>query len=53
MADKHIKSVNLLPEFLRTNKNSKFLSSTIDQFIQKPQLERLDGYIGSTQTVNL
>ena len=52
MADKQIKSVNLLPEFLRTNKNSKFLSSTIDQFIQKPQLERLDGYIGSTQTVN-
>jgi hypothetical protein len=52
MADKHIKSVNLLPEFLRTNKNSKFLSSTIDQFIQKPQLERLDGYIGATQTVN-
>jgi hypothetical protein len=48
MADKNIKSVNLLPEFLRTTKNSKFLSSTIDQLIQKPQLERLDGYIGST-----
>jgi len=50
MADKNIKSVNLLPEFLRTTKNSKFLSSTIDQLIQKPQLERLDGYIGSTNT---
>lgn len=51
MADKIIKSVNLLPEFLRTDKNSKFLSSTIDQLIQKPQVERLDGYIGDTETV--
>jgi hypothetical protein len=51
MADKIIKSVNLLPEFLRTSKNSKFLSSTLDQLIQKPQLERVDGYIGSTLTV--
>jgi len=51
MADKIIKSVNLLPEFLRTDRNSKFLSSTIDQLIQKPQVERLDGYIGDTETV--
>jgi len=50
MADKIIKSVNLLPEFLRTDRNSKFLSSTIDQLIQKPQVERLDGYIGDTET---
>ena len=52
MADKIIKSVELLPEFLRTNKNSKFLSSTLDQLIQKPQLERIDGYVGSTLTVS-
>lgn len=52
MADKIIKTVNFLPEFLRTGKNSKFLSSTIDQLIQKPQLERLDGFIGSTRTPN-
>ena len=50
MADKKISAVNLLPEFLKTEKNKKFLSSTIDQLIQKPQLERLDGYVGSTQT---
>jgi len=50
MADTIIKSVNLLPEFLQTAKNTKFLSSTIDQLIQKPQLERLDAYIGSTNT---
>ena len=50
MAEKSIKSINLLPEFLRTEKNSKFLASTIDQLIQKPQLERIDGYVGSTLT---
>jgi len=50
MAKKPIKSINLLPEFLRTNKNSKFLSSTIDQLIQPAELERLDGFIGSKLT---
>ena len=52
MADKIIKSVKFLPEFLQTPKNAKFLSSTIDQLIRKPELERLDGYIGSTRTPN-
>lgn len=47
---KKIKSVDLLPEFLRTDKNSKFLSSTIDQLIEPPQIERLDGFIGSKLT---
>ena len=51
-ANKTISSVNLLPEFLRTDKNSKFLSSTIDQLIQPTQLERIDGYVGSTLTPN-
>ena len=46
------KSVNLLPEYLRTDKNSKFLSSTIDQLIQTPQVERVDGYVGSKITPN-
>lgn len=50
MADK--KSVNLLPEYIRSDKNSKFLSSTIDQFIQTPKLERIDGYVGSLLTPN-
>ena len=48
MADK--KSINLLPEFLRTDKNAKFLSSAFDPLIQTPQLERIDGYIGSKIT---
>ena len=46
------KSVNLLPEYLRTDKNSKFLSSTIDQLIQTPQVERLEGFVGSKITPN-
>lgn len=50
MAKKPIKSIDLLPEFLRTDKNRKFLSSTIDQLIQPPKLERLDGFIGSKLT---
>ena len=51
MADNK-KSVNLLPEYLRSDKNSKFLSSTIDQLIQTPQLERINGFIGSKITPN-
>jgi len=46
----NIKSVSLLPIFLQTDKNSKFLSGTLDQLIQPAELERLDGYIGSTIT---
>ena len=52
MAERTIKSVNLLPEFFRTEKNSKFLASTLDQLIQPPKLERLDGYVGSKNTPN-
>ena len=52
MSNKKINSVNLLPESLRTNKNSKFLASTIDQLINPADLERIDGYIGSTITPN-
>jgi hypothetical protein len=46
------KTVNLLPEYLRTTKNSKFLSSTLDPLISSPELERVDGYIGSKITPN-
>ena len=51
MADNK-KSVNLLPEYLKTDKNSKFLSGTIDPLIQTPQLERIDGFVGSIITPN-
>jgi hypothetical protein len=47
MAIDRINSINFLPEVLRTDKNQKFLSSTIDQFIQPTEIERINGYIGS------
>ena len=46
------KSINFLPVYYRTDKNSKFLSSTLDQFISQPQLERLNGFIGSKLSPN-
>jgi hypothetical protein len=45
-----IQSVNLLPIYFQTDKNTKFLSSTIDQLIQPAQLDRLNSFIGSTST---
>jgi hypothetical protein len=51
MAEKR-KTVNLLPEYFRSDKNEKFLSSTIDQFIQEPELERINGFIGTKSTPN-
>ena len=53
MAEKIIKSVKFLPEFLQTGKNAKFLASTLDQLIQKPELERLDAYIGSSTSTQV
>ena len=35
-----------LPAYYRTDANERFLSSTMDQLVQKGKLERLDGYIG-------
>jgi hypothetical protein len=45
-------SVNFLPSYYRTDKNTKFLSSTLDQFISQAELERLNGYVGSTLSPN-
>lgn len=46
------KSVNLLPTYFRTDKNAKFLSSTIDQLVKSPVLERIDGFVGSKLSKN-
>lgn len=43
---------DLLPGYHRTDKNIKFLASTLDQFIQEPQLERLSGFLGSKLSPN-
>jgi hypothetical protein len=46
------RTADLLPGYHRTDKNIKFLASTLDQFIQEPQLERLDGFVGSKLSLN-
>ncbi len=46
------KSMDFLPSYFRTEKNSKFLSSTLDQIISTPKIKRLDGYIGAKSVVN-
>jgi len=46
------KSVNFLPEYLKTEKNKKFLASTLDHLIQTPEVERIDGFVGSKLTPN-
>ncbi len=46
------RSSDLLPGYLRTDKNAKFLASTLDQLIQQPQLERINGFMGSKLSPN-
>ena len=46
------RSSDLLPGYHRTDKNVKFLASTLDQFIQQPQLERINGFVGSKLSLN-
>ena len=41
------KSVSLLPSYFQTNKNSKFLSGTIDSLYSVPSLTRFNGFVGS------
>ena len=50
MANKKVSAVNLLPEYFKTLKNTKFLSSTLDKLIQPADLESIDGYVGSQNT---
>ena len=50
MTTSTFRSIDLLPAYLRTAKNSKFLSSTLDQLIQPAQIERISGYVGTKVT---
>ena len=40
------RTVAHLPAYYRTDNNERFFSSTLDQFVQPGNLQRLDGYIG-------
>lgn len=46
------KSLDLLPEYIKTDKNSKFLSSVLDPLIQTPEIQRIDGYVGTKLAPN-
>jgi hypothetical protein len=46
------RSADLLPTYHRTEKNTKFLASTLDQFIQQPQIKRINGFVGSRLSPN-
>jgi hypothetical protein len=46
------RTVDLLPTYIRTDKNTKFLSSTLDQLIQPAKIERISGFVGSTLSPN-
>jgi hypothetical protein len=40
------RTVDLLPEIFRTKTNRQFLSATLDQLTQEPQVKRTQGFIG-------
>ena len=42
-----IRTLNFLPEIFKTPSNSQFLNATLDQVVGAPNLERIQGYIGS------
>lgn len=46
------RTADLLPGYHRTDRNVKFLASTLDQFIQQPEIERINGFLGSKLSPN-
>lgn len=44
------RTLDFLPEIFRTDTNQKFLSATLDQLVQEPQIKRINGYIGRQLT---
>lgn len=47
MSNSSKKSSQFLPNYYQTDKNKKFLSKTLDEFIQSPDLQRIDGFVGT------
>jgi hypothetical protein len=47
MATTRIRTVDFLPEIFKTPTNAQFLSATLDQLVQQPRLEKIQGYVGS------
>jgi hypothetical protein len=40
------RTIDLLPEIFQTDTNRQFLSATLDQMIQEPSVQRIQGYVG-------
>ena len=41
-----VRTIDFLPEIFRTTPNKSFLSATLDQLVQQPNTEKIQGYIG-------
>ena len=42
-----VRTINFLPDIFQTKTNDQFLSATLDQLIQQPNYQKIQGYIGS------
>ena len=42
-----IRTLNFLPEIFQTPTNAQFLAATLDQLVAQPNVERIQGYIGT------
>ena len=42
-----IRTLNFLPEIFQTPTNAQFLGATLDQLVAQPNIQRIQGYIGS------
>jgi len=40
------KTLDFLPEYLKTSANKRFLGATLDQLMSEPRLKKFNGYIG-------
>lgn len=43
-----VRTINFLPQIFRSDTNTKFLNATLDQLVSKPDLRKVNGYIGRT-----
>ena len=41
-----VRTIDFLPEVFRTDTNAQFLAATLDQLVQQPDLQRVEGFIG-------
>ena len=43
-----IRTLNFLPDIFKTTTNAQFLAATLDQIVDQPNTERIEGYIVSS-----